>query len=124
VVVEGLDPPDLDAAGRRRLLRQHHRGDDTIPGGLGIAPAEPAQAFGQQRRLGRRPDVPERALDVAHQTENLAGGRCDIGGVGREPQVADTGPAPLGSDHDAIPLVENPDGALGRLRWRSGSSAS
>ena len=49
------------------------------------------------------------------QVEDLVGRRGDGGRLVREPQAADAGPAPLRADHDAIPLVDDPLRALGRL---------
>ena len=49
------------------------------------------------------------------QPEDLAGGRGDRSRLVRDSQAADAGPAPLRADRDAVPVVDDPLGALGRL---------
>ena len=89
-------------------------------GGSGSRQPSALQAFGQRRRLRRRADVPEGALDVADQSEDLVGDRGDGSWIVRDSQMADAGPAPLGADRDAVPVVDDPLRTLGRVDMKVG----
>ena len=115
MVVERLDSPDLDAVRPRWLLREHHRGDDRIPRRLGVAPAERAQPLGQQRRLADEPTF-QMVLSMSPTNPRISPvAAATAAAIVRESQVTDARPAPLRPDHDAVPVVEDPLRALGRV---------